>query len=91
MVCHTHEGDSGVIEIMGLHPDDDDKRTWRVTWPNPDESKSSTEFETCELAVEYALLIRVTMHINEGVRRDVVVVDEFEKAPPWGKRGHNSP
>lgn len=82
-MCNACEEDNDVIEIMGLHSDDDEKRTWRVTWPNPDETKGSSEFQTCELAVEYALLIRVTMHINEGLRRDVVVVDEYERSPPW--------
>jgi hypothetical protein len=68
---------------MSLNSDDKEKRTWRVTWPNPDESRGSSEFKSCELAIGYALLIRVTMHINEGQRYDVVIVDEYEHSPPW--------
>lgn len=84
-MCDTCEDNGDVIDIMGLHFDDGENRTWRVTWPNPDESRGSHEFQTCELAVEYALLIRITMDINEGRRCDVVVLDENEHSPPWRK------
>src|SRR4051812_34746333 len=52
-----------MIEIIGLNSELDDDRTWRVAWPEPDGSKGHSDYQSCELAVGFALLIRLTMSI----------------------------
>jgi hypothetical protein len=65
-----------MIEIIGLQSESGEKHSWRVTWPEPDGAKGSSDYESCELAVEFALLIRVLMHIQQGQRYLVVVSDD---------------
>jgi hypothetical protein len=65
-----------MIEIVGLQSENGETDTWRVRWPEPDGSSGSADYESCELAVEFALLIRVLMHIQQGQHYLVVVSDD---------------
>ena len=79
-----------MIEIIGTHSDDEENRSWRVTYPEEDGSRGSSDFGTCELAVEFALFIRLMMEIQKGRRLSVVVTDAYDWDEPSGG-GHARP
>ena len=69
-----------VIEILCPSYENEEDPMWRVVWPEADGSREGKGFPTCEVAVQFALLIRTTIHINEGRWHSVVISDEGDQA-----------
>jgi hypothetical protein len=49
--------------------------SWRVVWPEPDGSQGEFTCQTCELAVEHALLIRTLIGIQRGRDFPITISD----------------
>ena len=64
-----------MIEIVELAETENGERNWRMSWPEPDGSQGSFECESCELAVEYALFVRLLFAINQRRKYSVTVSD----------------
>jgi len=50
-------------------------QSWSVVWPETDGSRGEFSCQTCELAVEHALLIRTLIRIQRGRDYPITVAD----------------